>query len=56
MDFNILHQANKGRLLDRLKTIEIKKAISDKSIKLVKDITFIFPLPSLTHILYKVVG
>jgi len=37
MDFKILHQANKGRILDRLETIEIMKAISDNSIKLVND-------------------
>jgi len=32
MEFKFLCQANKGRILDRLETIEIKKAISDNSI------------------------
>jgi len=49
MDFKIWHQANKG-MLDRLETILMKKAISDNSIKLVKDITFIFQ--SLTYAIF----
>jgi len=47
MDFKILHQANKGRLLDRLETIEIKTAISDNSIKLVNYTTFLSQPPLL---------
>jgi len=47
MDIKILHQAIKGRILDGLETMEIKKAISDNSIKLVNDMTFISSSPFL---------
>lgn len=45
-NFKILHNCSKGKLLDRLECIEIKKALVN-NVNIVNDITFLHPSPLL---------